>query len=214
MKRSQKKLLIIIGVLTALILVSIGGIKATSTAGFCTNCHFMNPAVDTWYASSHKSVNCLSCHADDSITGIVKAKVNGLKEVALTVSGNVPAQLKSEVNNQRCLPCHEKPESKKESQLNFNHQFHLTTGASCTTCHARVVHTRPEEKKLDKKVCLECHQKTKGPVDDCASCHKVVPKPKDHDIQWMLNHKKSVASNGLESCTSCHKDDYCSKCHQ
>ncbi len=92
-----------VGVL-ALILVLVGGgsvavftgvsaVTWTETADFCGRCHTMAPELEAYHAGSHRDVACGECHVEPGITGWVKAKLAGTRQLVSIVTGTYPTPI-------------------------------------------------------------------------------------------------------------------------
>ena len=59
----RKGLLLFVGV-CVVVLIAAGLFLSyeTSRSEFCDACHYMDPYVRHWQASTHASVDCVSCH--------------------------------------------------------------------------------------------------------------------------------------------------------
>lgn len=145
----------------AFILFSAWSVGYTSRSEFCNACHEMGPMYQTWQTSSHKDVACYDCHAEPGMQGLVKAKVKGLKEVYLHMTG-ATANIKAEERNINCYSCHQdkvKTNLDKALAVKDPHtQKHFANGMTCVSCHTGIVH----EAKLNTMVPSR---------DTCSSCH-------------------------------------------
>jgi nitrate/TMAO reductase-like tetraheme cytochrome c subunit len=97
-------------------IVTIGGTEAiafSETPGFCGMCHTMDPELKAYDMSPHKEVTCAECHINPGLTGFLKAKINGTKQLYGVVTGQFPtpipppdhADLPS--TKVTCLKCHD-----------------------------------------------------------------------------------------------------------
>src|SRR5579884_542263 len=93
-----------VAMLAALLFVPASSMYYRATAGEgCTNCHEMRPNWETWKQSTHRSVSCLACHANDELANARRAERH--------VRGNVPEQIRVRGLDvvrlmQRCKTCH------------------------------------------------------------------------------------------------------------
>ena len=145
---------------------ALGGaaVPLTNHPQFCASCHNIRPSYDSWVKSSHKEVECVTCHVRPGVEGFIHDKAYaGLKDVAIYLFGtptdahNLQATVSSEV----CIGCHrailrvsevatrDLPPPVKDVGLVMGHKQHMEAfakrgqGEGCTTCHARVVHEQP-----------------------------------------------------------------------
>ena len=97
------------------LVVGVGGLTAvhfSETAGFCGLCHTMNPQLAAYGISAHKDVACGECHVEPGLAGLVKAKLNGTKELKALIMGNYPTPIEppdhAKLPNTKdtCLKCH------------------------------------------------------------------------------------------------------------
>ncbi len=97
------------------LVVGVGGLTAvhfSETAGFCGLCHTMNPQLAAYGISAHKDVACGECHVEPGLAGLVKAKLNGTKELKALILGNYPTPIeppdhaKLPDTKDTCLKCH------------------------------------------------------------------------------------------------------------
>ncbi|SDY99017.1 cytochrome c nitrite reductase small subunit [Evansella caseinilytica] len=142
-KRLDKKrlLLVLIGVFLGIVVFAgtSATMKATDSGEFCSSCHIMNTAYETFAASNHATLSCNDCHAPrDSFSEkiVFKAKA-GMGHVYMNTLGSekIPDVLHAtaesqEVINQNCISCHE------PSLQNVAHDVK----DSCIDCHRQVPH--------------------------------------------------------------------------
>ena len=146
--------------------VAVGGvaIPLTNHPKFCASCHTIKPAYESWLTSSHKEVECVTCHVRPGVVGWLHDKAwHGTRDVAITLFGTPTEShnLKAQVDSAVCLGCHRNilrvseiavrdlPPPVKDVGLIMSHRKHMDAfgmrgqGEGCTTCHAAVVHERP-----------------------------------------------------------------------
>ncbi len=73
--------------------MTVGGVVAlkwTETAGFCGRCHTMGPELKAYAMSAHREVPCAECHVAPGVTGWVKAKMTGTKQLFQVITGSFP----------------------------------------------------------------------------------------------------------------------------
>jgi len=219
-QNNPKLVRIAIVAVVALVIFSYAALEFTSRPGFCINCHEMKPAFDQWKTSVHAEVTCYDCHMEPGIVNLLVHKVKAVKELYLHLTvfskPNAPKIHAKELKpiNEACGKCHSfKRELSFSGDLRVPHELHMKKGLQCPTCHSKVVHGKPEDRKPKMEVCLTCHDGRKAP-DKCGACHtkKAVPE----------NHKKSnwFKVHGAESktmnCATCHnwRPDWCMSCHK
>jgi nitrate/TMAO reductase-like tetraheme cytochrome c subunit len=75
------------------VFASVSLIHWTETADFCGRCHTMAPELQAYEAGPHKNVACAECHVEPGITGWLKAKINGTKQLIEVVLGTFPTPI-------------------------------------------------------------------------------------------------------------------------
>jgi cytochrome c nitrite reductase small subunit len=98
----------------------------------------MEAQFEAWsHAGAHRRNLCVDCHLPNQNTGIhyVWKAIDGMKDVALFYSGQVPERITitehgRKVLQQNCIRCHE------QTVMNIDQQ------RNCWECHRRVMHTR------------------------------------------------------------------------
>lgn len=157
---SKHKLFLIIAVAVfGLLVVGFIGAKQTSKPEFCITCHSMQPAYENWEASAHGDIDCMTCHSEPGFSGFVKTKLDGVKQVAVTLTSDVQPEDViglAHVNESVCLSCHEQ----EATDQVVVHMIHASQDYSCLDCHDRVIHDPPEQARPDKtqESCQTCHR--------------------------------------------------------
>jgi len=91
---------------------SYRGVEYLDSTNFCgTTCHVMLPENTAYHASPHAHVACVDCHIGPGLPWMVRAKVNGLRQVYLVATHTYPRPIPSPVKNlrpasQTCEQCH------------------------------------------------------------------------------------------------------------
>lgn len=228
--KTQKLMLIgIVGLLT-LVLSSFVGINYTSQSSFCSSCHIMDNNYASWEQSSHKSVDCLKCHAEPGLIGTLKVKAKGINQVASTLFNLVDKPGKTSVPNSICTSCHnlgnqelaaELAKTRDERYKNrvhigFDHPKHDKIETKCTLCHVGVGHSDKVDAKQVMAACQSCHtnkllenKQAKVPKsNECNSCHtqikEIVPKSHQPKEKWALVHGTYALKN-IKECNHCHQ---------
>jgi len=207
------KALIVAGILVAILVVSLAGFEVTSFPKFCSTCHNMKPYYESWQVSSHNEVNCIKCHSDPGLVPYLKTKANGLVEVAIYLSGNLPTSYQTEVSDESCLRegCHSQEKLKEEKVdfekgISFEHETHLETlkdefRLRCTSCHSQIV--QDEHISVATSTCFSCHFKKEEPnkgIAECTFCHSALAEM----TEVKFNHEPIVKA-GMD-CLNCHKE--------
>jgi len=86
-------LLVLAGAGFVAVFASVSLVHWTETADFCGRCHTMAPELQAYEAGPHKSVACAECHVEPGITGWLKAKINGTKQLIEVVLGSYPTPI-------------------------------------------------------------------------------------------------------------------------
>lgn len=212
--RTRKgKILIVTGILVAILVVSFVGFEVTSLPIFCSTCHNMKPYYESWKVSSHNEVNCIKCHSDPGLVPYLKTKANGLVEVGIYLSGNLPTNYQTEVSDESCLRegCHSQEKLKEEKVdfrkgISFEHETHLETlkgqfRLRCTSCHSQIV--QDEHISVATSTCFSCHFKKEEPNEgtaECTLCHSALAEM----TEVKFNHEP-ILKAGMD-CLSCHKE--------
>lgn len=146
--------------LVILVIAFITGVKYTSTSGFCIRCHEMKPFYESWQVSDHNAVECIKCHSDPGVVGLIETKAKALKEIYLhfTDTYQKPITIKWDTSafTRRCLSCHDEVKGQRKAHNNS----HFAADISCADCHKGIVHdVRTNKTPPTRKVCIRCHGK-------------------------------------------------------
>ncbi len=229
--KRKKRLVLALSVLGLVLVLFVASVQLTSTSRFCAVCHYMKTFYDSWKTSSHSHVECSTCHYAPGLRSKLRAKMEGLVQVARYWS---KLYLKSkpwaEIPDESCLRpgCHDKRllEGRvKFKTVVFDHKIHfsdLKRGKKlrCTTCHSQIV--QGEHITVTESSCFICHFK-KSDVNpqaaNCAYCHK--PEQLTSPTASRFNH--TVVFQKSFSCDKCHSQvvvgdgavprENCYKCH-
>ena len=91
---------------------SYRGVEYLDSTNFCgTTCHVMLPENTAYHASPHSHVACVDCHIGPGLPWMVRAKVNGLRQVYMVATHTYPRPIPSPVKDlrpasQTCEQCH------------------------------------------------------------------------------------------------------------
>lgn len=150
---------VFLGLIAFLAVAGAGGNHLTSRTSFCGSCHEMKTLHAGWAASAHAGAHCYDCHADKGAMGMIKAKAQGLRELAAHVTGRFDlAKVTAHVPAGRCTACHDMADRAKLGERIVNsHQKHLEAKLDCIVCHAVVGHTREAFGGFGAPACTPCH---------------------------------------------------------
>ncbi len=195
----------------------------------CKVCHYMDPYVAQWQASSHSNVTCIKCHTFSPVF----ITVTTLKYA----TGLYNPRPRADVRDDACLAagCHEGRIAKGKTKVGnvvFDHQDHLTKlkrgeKLRCSSCHYAVVQgehiAKGSHTQVDTGVCFLCHFKGISPgqaLGGCPGCHGTPTKVVEHS-GFMFSHD-SYLKIGVP-CMQCHirvaegdgkvDDSHCYDCH-
>lgn len=219
------------------IFFSIGllGLKATSSASFCSSCHDMKPEYYTWKASTHSEVDCVSCHISPGIKNLAEDKAQGLVQVYKNATNTytAPIQMPKEIPNSACDKCHnmDTRQVTPSGDLIIPHDKHLAKDIKCTKCHSGVAHGKIAERNVTFKsdyskwddslgksmmsdvkftnpkmeTCMECHQ-ARNVSTACKTCHKTGMEPKSHkQPNFKTESHGGLAGKDVKKCNKCHQ---------
>jgi hypothetical protein len=226
----RKPLLVVAAVAVGLFIVVNGAFfVAAYFPNSCRACHYMDPYVDQWQASSHSNVTCIKCHSFSPVF----ITVTTLKYV----TGLYNPRPRANVQDAACLAngCHEGRISRGKARMGnitFDHQEHLTKlkrgeRLRCTSCHYAIVQgesiAKGSHTQVDTRVCFLCHFKGMGPgqaLGGCPGCHGTPTKVVEHG-GFSFSHD-SYLKIGVP-CMQCHirvadgdgkvDDAHCYDCH-
>jgi len=112
---------------------------------------------------------------------------------------------------------------KRFYDLKFSHAVHHRRNVFCESCHGEIdrAESVSDEYRPAAAMCVACHLE-QGIGTVCTICHETLDqhtKPPSHEGHaWRRNHGRdpsSVAMRGhQDSCTLCHLQSYCNRCHQ
>ncbi|MCK5541411.1 MAG: NapC/NirT family cytochrome c [Desulfobacterales bacterium] len=149
---------IAIGVLIAFPIFSLTyyTMVRTSTPAFCTSCHEIRPAYDSWKTSTHVNnaqgftADCMDCHLpapQDTFNFFYAKTAHGIKDVFAHFVGG--------------------PYDREYSR---NHAYETFKNAQCQKCHRNILHIP------DKRGAMLAHRTViypkKGYEKKCVDCHK------------------------------------------
>jgi nitrate/TMAO reductase-like tetraheme cytochrome c subunit len=146
-------------------------VELTSTVQFCSSCHEMKPAYDSWKSSTHcnvkpgkKQATCRDCHLppwNHPIKLLWEKAFHGVKDITRHFTDaaefdepgyyfNMKAKAWKTVDNSSCFKCHTDIFVKKyDGYENIHVSIKNNPNASCAKCHEGLVHKNylPQESK-------------------------------------------------------------------
>lgn len=179
---------------------------------FCTSCHLMNEAFDTWETSVHGDTNCHSCHEADMI-----ANIRNVIDVLTKNPSEVTKH--AEIENELCEKCHTSTDPQwLQIQNTAGHQVHVygeKEEVYCIECHGMELH----DFVPGKEACLDCHSpdnlhRTDTMIIECVACHDFLAEenkltPVREECLSCHSNKEITLSIPLDT----HLETTCTKCH-
>ena len=227
MNRRNKALLLVLLVIIVVPSVFIYDYTQNNPK-FCTTCHLMNEAYDTWSVSAMHDLNCHECHETDMVESI-----GHVIEVLTKNPDDVTKP--TEIDNSLCEHCHASNDPQWLQVVNTaGHKVHFygdADHADCIDCHGLRLHAfEPPE-----QTCVECHEEEKTYVEElmgthCVSCHEFTAVDHDlfppsnvclqcHEEQNMTGVSFPVDVHTRTACVNCHNPHEeeqvpdCTQCH-
>jgi nitrate/TMAO reductase-like tetraheme cytochrome c subunit len=96
--------------------LTVGGVAVTAwteTADFCGKCHTMEPELKGHALSAHRELSCSECHVEPGVTGWIKAKINGTRQLFEVITGTFPTPIPPPQHDElpattvTCQRCHD-----------------------------------------------------------------------------------------------------------
>jgi len=201
-------------VLLALVL----GVTAATLPG-CTLCHNNAAFKQQTAASSHAEVACVRCHVPSGPAARLAYAYHMIFGMGLRLapvnSGPVAG-----IPNDTCLSCHQAVLKQVVSNngINIKHSD-CSKGRLCTDCHSNVAHGVAVKwaQTYQMNQCLDCHATSKV-RSDCTMCHSARSEQSRLNTgEWAVTHgpnwKQTHGMGDLQTCVSCHPNDFCVRCH-
>ncbi len=192
------------------------GVSTSSNPLFCGTCHDMGTYFANWKASPHGAaqIGCATCHYEPGLRGYARAKLQGVSELVLTLTGTQAHKPAAAVSDHTCLSsgCHSTAELARVRRVSgkyfFSHATHtgpLSRGPElrCGSCHTDV---GPETHfALDTNACFTCHLKAASPpkavsATGCVTCHGALEGPRGASA---YSHAGTEAKD--QACAACHE---------
>lgn len=130
----------------------------------------------------------------------------------------VQVELKAPISMGQCALCHENLENYSVPNLKpVNHWKHFSRGVGCPSCHYENPHTPDGTRRIQMRVCFNCHGLQHGPTGElapssCDTCHYQKKKPGTHSGSWT---QKDHREGDTHECVMCHREiKFCNDCHK
>ncbi len=159
--KRAKIFVITVGALIAVTAGSFIGVEATSTNAFCSSCHEMQPAYESYLKSSHynpeegKRATCRDCHVPpwSNPPAVLWSKTfHGIKDIYKHFADSevlddpgyhvvMRGHAAEGIADASCLQCHRDIFSKDYGELvNIHASVKNIRGSKCAYCHQNLVH--------------------------------------------------------------------------
>lgn len=215
-KRSLAGLLMTGGIAIMLIVIAaavIGADRFARDTRICAQCHYSAAVSESWAASTHASVGCMSCHGGPGLTGALDLRLRGMQNGLSTLLSSSPAA-PVVVDYEACSSCHARELSgtRTSNHLRVRHSD-FADEVPCKQCHGRVGH-QPEGVRrgaLTRGVmssCADCHDGQTA-SSECSTCH-------ERDFALASMDSGGFAKVDLPApttCRGCHELTRCTACH-
>jgi hypothetical protein len=229
--RWKKRLVVLSIILGFLLVLLVVSVQVTSSSKFCSVCHYMKPFYKSWQESSHRNIECSTCHYPPGLRSKIRAKIEGLVMVGrYWTKLYLKSRPWAEISDQSCLKsgCHEKRLLEGKVRFNkvvFDHRVHLTDlkrgkKLRCTSCHSQIV--QGKHIIVTESSCFICHFKENSASSGagaCTNCHQKETLTSSKASRF--NHTQ-VFEKGF-ACDKCHSQtvlgdgavprENCYKCH-
>ena len=192
---------------------------------FCAACH--GGVAQRLSAGAHEASRCDDCHMEGGVYGLAE---NRLAIVSMIPAALLPyASVSLPAKNDSCLQCHDAVlrEDVTLNGIRMSHREVDEDNWTCTRCHAFRIHAKEPDLSLRRYSmgdCLRCHNANPGNIGTCDVCH-IGGEQKDANrsataslvTPWRVTHgpnwEKTHGMGDLATCSACHPDDYCVRCH-
>lgn len=214
---------LVLSLVALFVLVSAGIVAASVSPRFCLTCH--SSANAQLENSVHANIECNACHAPTAPLGLVENRMNIVSMVySAPFVAFRPSVTDPMVENDSCLLCHKAMISQTVvgNGIQMNHAAPEKNGWSCVTCHSGASHPQGARNgsTYSMDMCLQCHGASTDNLTTCESCHiegdeaddatvGMTPWRVTHGVNWQQTH----GMGDLNTCKTCHSEDYCAACH-
>ncbi len=204
----MKKKLTIIGAVFGIMIICVAAVifaaeRYTSSSAFCTQCHIMKTAVETWKKDKHKmgshskiekDVDCIECHYAPEDKMNPKVKFRGLGQLfSYIATQDKEVRKRAVVNDASCLTakCHPKADF-FEKKIDYTTKYKTDFKGTLVP----FTHKTHDEKTIEgqKLRCSSCH------IHQSAGKHFEVPK----ELCFLCHFRAAKENEGRAKCSVCH----------
>lgn len=175
----------------------------TSSSAFCTKCHIMKTAVETWKKDKHtvgshskieKDVDCIECHYAPGDKLNPRVKFRGLGQLfSYIATQDKEVRKRAVVNDASCLTskCHPK-ENFFEKKIDYRSKYKTEYKGELVP----FTHKMHDEKTIEgqKLRCSSCH------INNSTGKHFEVPK----ELCFLCHFRSAKENEGRAKCSVCH----------
>ena len=202
-------------------------VVATVYTPGCTSCHAAETKAQ--YEGPHHQVTCESCHKGATAAQRFAFRQTVMYGMVLKIFPVSNAQ--ASVSNESCSQCHKADTIGTGSNgmvsakgLQIAH-IPCSKGQNCTDCHGGTGHLLSTQIPVSYSMsaCVACHNANQTDSSDCAKCHvggtqnaaqeaskfTLSTFSTTHGANWQKMH----GAGDLSTCTSCHPQSDCARCH-
>ncbi|MEW5817414.1 MAG: NapC/NirT family cytochrome c [Spirochaetota bacterium] len=209
--------------------IAFAGIELTCTSWFCLSCHEMKELGAAWKLSKHgpdnpEMHNCMKCHSQPGLLGLLKAKIAGLFSLVYHLTGDYHLEATQPVVCVRS-ECHHIEDldraTRPDQTVTLSHAKHIKvmksigTRYQCMPCHRDIAHGEQKFLPDMKTSCFLCHTNQDIAASNCALCHPKHPAVRLTDDETpILEYHQDV------KCVECHTEACkatkatCDTCHE
>ncbi|TET52949.1 MAG: hypothetical protein E3J54_05350 [Actinobacteria bacterium] len=211
-------------ILLVIILMTFTSLLFTTapSPSLCRLCHEMQDEYYTWKQSSHRNIPCARCHQKPGLLGQGVQRLRLLGMIFAKTTGSYQNPISARVPNSICTSCHAKviQQTITVNDIRVSHTEIVQGGFNCGNCHNSVVHKDavPFRNISSMDKCIDCHHRQYVSTE-CSFCHKQVPDSKQGTATpWQIAHgknwRKTHALLDMNTCSACHTEKDCLKCHK
>ena len=210
----------------------------------CSVCHDIPENSITDYTTFSEEVSCQMCHtrADYTVAPRIQLVTSEIKfdhevhvaaETSCTECHENPDRQEFDYGDlmATCMACHENADHQFAGVAQTAVSASEFTSNDCAVCHneltkdtipehrhgERIAHDSSsawlklhgQESYVDAAYCAQCHVEQ----EDCTTCHRLM-KPANHTLAWNRKLHGAHAGWDSQSCSVCHEEDSCMKCHK